>query len=260
RLRAESLAVRSEYRERIERLRARRDELYHAMRGELDQAFRAAHEEVAGVIRELQRGGTARDAARARERLLALEEAAPPSAEAAPVRGGGGPVAAGAPFAGAGDAAPVDWRFAAAGDAVTLRGGGSAVLLALPDRRGRVAVRVGSARVLVPAERVAALRRPAPPPPPRAALHAADGRGAGGPPGPGGLRGLRVDEARDRLAAELDRALSAGSPRLEIVHGVGTGALRRLVREELAASTFVARVVDAAPEQGGDGVTIAELT
>src|SRR5262249_20698291 len=75
RLRAESLAVRSEYRERVERLRARRDELYHAMRGELDQAFRTAHEEVAAVIRELQRGGTARDAARARERLLALGEA-----------------------------------------------------------------------------------------------------------------------------------------------------------------------------------------
>ena len=269
RLRAESETARAEVRERLERLRARRDELTHAMRRELDAAFRAAHAEVATVIRELQRGGTAQGAARARERLLALEQAPP-----APDAGGAG-AALGADAAGAlaegaeagGGRAPapepVDWRLARAGDAVTLRDGASAVLLALPDRRGRAAVRVGSARVLVPAERVAALRRTGPAPPPRVAFETAAGRGAGDLPAGDGarcdLRGLRVDEARDRLAADLDRALAAGRSRLEIVHGVGTGALRRLVREELAGSALVARIADAAPDQGGDGVTIVWL-
>jgi DNA mismatch repair protein MutS2 len=262
RMRAESEAVRAEYRERVERLRARRDELYHAMRRELDQAFRAAHEEVAAVIRDLQRGGTARDAARARERLLALGEAPPEPAASAAVEGEATPLAA-EPAAAATGLELVDWRFAAAGDAVVLRDGGTALLLALPDRRGRVAIRVGSARVLVPAERIAALRRAAPTAAPRVAFETAAGRDQGdlvaGDRGRCDLRGLRVDEARDRLAAELDRALSAGRARLEIVHGIGTGALRRVVREELAASPFVARVADAPPEQGGDGVTIAEL-
>jgi DNA mismatch repair protein MutS2 len=73
------------------------------------------------------------------------------------------------------------------------------------------------------------------------------------------LRGLRVDEAQDRLAAEIDRALASGSSRLEIVHGIGTGALRRAVREQLAASPFVTQVADAPPDEGGDGVTLAEL-
>ncbi len=262
RLRAESETARAEYRERVERLRARRDELYRAMRHDLDRAFREAHGRVADVIRELQRQGTARDAARARERLLALEveaqgAAASAAAEAMPAEAAAAdadPVLA---------AEPVDWRFAAAGDAVRLRDGGTATLLALPDRRGRVAVRVGSARVLVPAERVAALRPAARGAAPRVAFEGGAPR-AGGDLLAGGaarcdLRGLRVDEALDTLAAEIDRALASGRERLEIVHGVGTGALRRAVREHLVASPFVTRSEDAAPEQGGDGVTIAVL-
>jgi DNA mismatch repair protein MutS2 len=258
RLRDESLAVREEYRERLLRMRTRRDELYQLMRHDLDSAFREAHGQVAEVIRDLQRAGTARDAARARGRLLELEAetrqsvaaALPPLAEAS------------APEPEA-PAEPVDWRFARAGDAVALREGASATLLALPDRRGRVAVRVGSARVLVPAERVVAVRSEARAAAPRLAFEAAD-EGARGDVVAGGthrcdLRGLRVDEAQEQLMAEIDRALAGGHARLEIVHGVGTGALRRAVREQLAASPFVSHVADAPPAKGGDGVTLAEL-
>jgi DNA mismatch repair protein MutS2 len=146
---------------------------------------------------------------------------------------------------------------------VTLREGTSATLLALPDRRGRVSVRVGSARVLVSAERVVALPGRARTAAPRIAFDP-DGGGTRGDVVAGGthrcdLRGLRVDEAQERLATEIDRALAAGCARLEVVHGVGTGALRRAVREQLAASPFVRRVFDAPPEDGGDGVTLAEL-
>jgi DNA mismatch repair protein MutS2 len=160
-------------------------------------------------------------------------------------------------------AEPVDWRFARAGDAVALREGTSATLLALPDRRGRVAVRVGSARVLVPAERVVALRTNARPAAPRVAFEPSGGSARGDVVSGGthrcDLRGLRVDEAQERLVAEIDRALAGGHARLEIVHGVGTGALRRAVREQLAASPFVSNVADAPPEEGGDGVTLVEL-
>jgi DNA mismatch repair protein MutS2 len=258
RLRDESLAVRAEYRDRVERMRARRDELFRAMRDDLDRAFRDAHGQVAGVIRDLQRAGSARDAARAREQLLALESDVREGVAAAspPLPETSAPESEAAPE-------PVDWRVARAGDAVALREGGSATLLALPDRRGRVAVRVGSARVLVSAERVVALRREPRPPAPRVAFEPAGG-GAGGDVVAGGtqrcdLRGLHVDEAQERLAAELDRALAEGCARLEIVHGVGTGALRRAVREYLAASPFVKQVVDAPADAGGDGATQAEL-
>jgi DNA mismatch repair protein MutS2 len=254
RLRDESLAVRAEYRERVLRMRARRDELYRAMRDDLDRAFREAHGQVAGVIRDLQRAGSARDAARARERLIELEASAQESVAAAvpPLAEASAPEPEAA-------LEPVDWRVARAGDAVALREGGSATLLALPDRRGRVAVRVGSARVLVPAERVAALRREPRLSGPRVAFEPAGGDVVAGGTQRCDLRGLRVDEALERLAVELDRALAEGCDRLEIVHGVGTGALRRAVREHLSASPFVKQVVDAPADAGGDGATQAEL-
>jgi len=73
------------------------------------------------------------------------------------------------------------------------------------------------------------------------------------------LRGLRVDEAEDRLLEALDRAARAGVGGLSIVHGLGTGALRDAVRRYLRESPYVSEFAAAAPDEGGDGVTIAKL-
>jgi DNA mismatch repair protein MutS2 len=56
RLRQESEAVRAEYRLKLEKLSQRRDELYRAMREDLDDRFKNAHAQIAAVIRDLQRG------------------------------------------------------------------------------------------------------------------------------------------------------------------------------------------------------------
>ncbi len=253
-LRAETEAVRAEHRDKLLKLQARRDELYRTMRGDLDRAFRGAHERVAEVIRDLQRGGGARDAARAREKLLALERERKAAEEAA----GLAPEPAAA-------LQPIDWRRARPGDAVSLAGGASGVLLALPDRRGRVAVRRGSARVLVPAALVGSApggSAPAEPArrPPRVTV-VADEAPEEEPADAGrcDLRGLRVDEALDRLLYALDRAARARRPSLVVVHGVGTGALMEAVRRHLAESPYVARFAPGAPDEGGDGVTRAVL-
>jgi DNA mismatch repair protein MutS2 len=252
-LREQTEAVRAEYGRRLARLQERRDELYRAMRDDLDRAFREAHGRVASVIAELQRGGGARDAARAREQLQALEA----QTRRAEARAGLSPAASVEALQ------PIDWRRARPGDAVRVGGAGEGVLIALPDRRGRVAVRVGSARVEVPADRVGraagggdgeAPRRSGPP---LAVVRAAAPEGEGG--GRCDLRGLRVDEALDRLLEALDRAVADGRPRLVVVHGIGSGALRRAVREHLADSHYVERFEDAGPDEGGDGATIAVL-
>ncbi|MDX1545621.1 MAG: endonuclease MutS2 [Rhodothermales bacterium] len=73
------------------------------------------------------------------------------------------------------------------------------------------------------------------------------------------LRGQRVDEALGAVERFLDEALAAGLPRAEILHGKGTGALREAVHDYLAASPHVASFADAPIDQGGAGVTIAQL-
>jgi len=71
------------------------------------------------------------------------------------------------------------------------------------------------------------------------------------------LRGQRAEEALNNLERYLDRANAAGLPFARIVHGKGTGVLRKLVREELRKRSFIDRYEEAQPHEGGEGVTIA---
>jgi DNA mismatch repair protein MutS2 len=73
------------------------------------------------------------------------------------------------------------------------------------------------------------------------------------------LRGMRADDALDKLEKYLDRAYRAGLPYVRIVHGKGTGTLRRLVREQLSANSLVVSFQTAEPHDGGEGVTVAKL-
>jgi DNA mismatch repair protein MutS2 len=73
------------------------------------------------------------------------------------------------------------------------------------------------------------------------------------------LRGLRAGEAVERLTGALDAAAAAGNPQLVVVHGVGTGALLRVVREHLRESPYVANFEVGDPEAGGEGITVARL-
>lgn len=72
------------------------------------------------------------------------------------------------------------------------------------------------------------------------------------------LRGQRVEPALDQLETLLDQAALSGATQIRIIHGQGTGALRRAVREHLHGHPLVAQA-GPAPEQGGDGVTVVEL-
>ncbi|HEV8712999.1 MAG TPA: endonuclease MutS2 [Candidatus Binatia bacterium] len=74
------------------------------------------------------------------------------------------------------------------------------------------------------------------------------------------LLGMRVHEALPRLETFLDRAVLNHQPSVRIVHGMGTGALKRAVREYLANSPYCASYNEAPRVEGGGGVTIAELT
>ncbi len=73
------------------------------------------------------------------------------------------------------------------------------------------------------------------------------------------VRGMTVSEALRELDLYLDRLVLAGLTRGYIVHGKGTGVLRREIRKHLATLPIVKSFDSAPPNQGGDGVTIVEL-
>jgi DNA mismatch repair protein MutS2 len=73
------------------------------------------------------------------------------------------------------------------------------------------------------------------------------------------VRGKAADDAIESVVAALDRAALAGSPRLRIVHGHGTGRLRTAVRDYLKTSPYVSATRTGERAEGGDGVTIVDL-
>ncbi|HEU4997025.1 MAG TPA: endonuclease MutS2 [Gemmatimonadaceae bacterium] len=73
------------------------------------------------------------------------------------------------------------------------------------------------------------------------------------------VRGLRADELDSTVLQALDDAIRADLPALRIIHGKGTGALRQRVSEMLSKDTRVKQFRLGAWNEGGAGVTIAEL-
>jgi DNA mismatch repair protein MutS2 len=71
--------------------------------------------------------------------------------------------------------------------------------------------------------------------------------------------GCTVDEALTRLEKFLDESTVTDQQVLRIIHGHGTGQLRRAVAEFLKEHPLVARFEAAKMEQGGGGVTVVEL-
>ena len=87
----------------------------------------------------------------------------------------------------------------------------------------------------------------------RARLHAA------GAPAQVDLRGMTVDEALAALDLYLDNAMMARLETVTIIHGKGTGAVRKAVREHLKRSRYVKSFRPGRYGEGEDGVTVAEL-
>jgi DNA mismatch repair protein MutS2 len=71
--------------------------------------------------------------------------------------------------------------------------------------------------------------------------------------------GCTVEEATGRVDKFLDEAALAGKPSVRIIHGHGTGALRRGLAEFLSSHPLVERIAHEKLERGGEAITIAEL-
>lgn len=73
------------------------------------------------------------------------------------------------------------------------------------------------------------------------------------------LRGMRYEEAMTELENYLDKACASGLLHVVIIHGHGTGVLKKAVREYLSDSPYIAKFRPGEDVEGGDGVSIADL-
>ena len=73
------------------------------------------------------------------------------------------------------------------------------------------------------------------------------------------LVGMRVEEALDILETYLDKAIDSNVDTVNVVHGRGTGQLRKAVHEYLRKSTTIKSYRLAENQEGGQAITIVEL-
>jgi DNA mismatch repair protein MutS2 len=150
----------------------------------------------------------------------------------------------------------------AAGRLVRLRGtGGTGVILEVKDDGRRAEIQVGPKRVEMDARAIEL-------------LPVQESRGMSGAGGNGvrvfrdgaegrqdrlNLVGLRVEDALPLLDKAIDRALLDGRSEIQVVHGHGTGRLRRAVQEFLLSHAGVRGFHHEVQNRGGSGVTVVEL-
>ncbi|WP_099301441.1 endonuclease MutS2 [Bacillus sp. Marseille-P3800] len=73
------------------------------------------------------------------------------------------------------------------------------------------------------------------------------------------LRGVRYDEAMNKIEKYIDDALLAGYHQVSIIHGKGTGALRKGVKQLVANHPRIKSSRDGGMNEGGIGNTVVEL-
>ncbi len=71
--------------------------------------------------------------------------------------------------------------------------------------------------------------------------------------------GLTVDEALPKVDQFIDRALLQGKEKIQIIHGIGSGRLRRAIGNYLNTHRGVKQFAPAEAQKGGAGVTVVEL-
>jgi len=253
--RSEAAAERDRARSGVGRARQEAGAILADARRAADELLTRAEREVAEVRRELTRqrnlAGSQRGAARASQ-AAALDELA---GRAERVR----QQATATPESEAAAAVEREQpRVGLYGRSRTL--GSAGRIVEISGRTGRVTLQTDDARIVVPADDVDVVPEPIPGPTPRDLETEELRRRAASRIAPQlDLRGERVEAALERLTEYVDEALLAGLDQVVIIHGAGTGALRRSIRDTLAEHPRVRSTRSGRREEGGDGATIAEL-
>ncbi|CCO24290.1 MutS2 protein [Maridesulfovibrio hydrothermalis AM13 = DSM 14728] len=136
--------------------------------------------------------------------------------------------------------------------------GRKGVVLEKDDRKKRAKVDMDGVAMWIPAEQLGPVSKSGTPSRPQK-LATQSNAPKGGMTLKIDLRGKRADIAISELGKFFDQALLRGATVLEIVHGRGTGALRREVQLFLKGNPAVANFGFAPEDRGGDGMTEVEL-
>lgn len=161
------------------------------------------------------------------------------------------------------------WESLSEGDKVTVAGYGLVgTILRLDRGRKRAVLDTGALEFEADLTRLEPLGAPAAPAPrapaPKPVVDITSGAEA--PQDTAGLKvlevkllGLRSDPAREELEDRLDQAVADGFDAVRVIHGFGTGALRKVVEEVARTHPLIASSRPGGEHEGGRGATLVFL-
>lgn len=138
--------------------------------------------------------------------------------------------------------------------------GKTATVTGLADRKGEIEVTAGILKMRTPLENLRLQEQTAPAAKPRVTPQKGAEFSAGkGEKASCDLRGMNVEEGILELERYLDRAMRVGLHEITIIHGKGTGVLRKGIQDYLRKNKFVKSFRLGTFGEGESGVTVAEL-
>jgi DNA mismatch repair protein MutS2 len=244
--------LKKQYEQHLEKFNATRNQALNSFRRNLNTELNKARSEVIEVLDELKADRTEKTAKRAHAKIAGVQHKTKKKIEKYEDR-----------FEDKSELIPVNWEKAKVGDQVYIKQlDQMATLASMPDKNNRVEVQLGLMKSTVKANELYASTKPQKQsfepsfrvqgsvtkrPRRRDISHTCD------------IRGKTVEEGLSELELYLDQAaLSAMSP-INIIHGHGSGALRKAVREYLKNSLYVESYRPGEYTEGGDGITVVNL-
>lgn len=259
RARVEVVGLRTELRERLERLRSSESNLREEQREAMNIELADAKKRIAKVIREMQQGGgSAQAAGVASERLGKISVPNFGAASNGIRRSSDG-------SRGGEEGEGVNVSAIEVGDVVSVPRYGSSLEVVEVGGRKEIMVAIGSMKAKVKLSEVLSVTRPH-------VVQTNHGRASRHENGSEAsskrlavrtaantvdVRGQRVGAAEAKLDLAIDKGIAIGT--VWIIHGHGSGRLRSGVRDYLSQHAVVERFEDAEQADGGTGVTIAYL-
>lgn len=246
-LRESTDEIKKEYEENLTHLKKDKKKTVKIIKDKFDREILEVKAEIKEIMDELRREKSEKIARRAYARLAQLEGGFKDKLSEHEIKEEYG---------------EIDWNTVKTGTKLTVKELNQIVeLLSLPDKNGKVQVKMGNLTTKLPIKKLAPYNK------------SFDNSGKYYAPNTTqnfnlkkysvstrlDLRGYRVEDALDSLELYLDEVSLASLQEVIVIHGHGTGALKQAVREYLSESPYVASFRPGNDSEGGDGVCVVKI-
>lgn len=243
----EAEKLEKEYNDKLEKLNEEKKKTINIFKKKFDSSLSTAKSEIKDILEEIKRTKSEKVIRRSYNRLNQIEadfrkegatelEILEPEFE------------------------PVNWNTIEIGQAVFIKDlNQDANLLSKPDKNNNVQVQVGLLKTTVKTDKVAKSGKKYLEEPATTGSRKSFRLSRSSVTNTLDLRGMKVEEALNKIDYYLDEASLANLTPVYIIHGHGTGALREAVREYLKSSPYVSKFRPGEQNEGGDGVSVVDI-